>query len=37
MCNNWVIRRRNVIYLYNKNPILINFFTVKVYGYDVIR
>ena len=37
MCNIWAIRRRNVIYLYKKNSILINFFTVKVSGYDVIR
>ena len=30
MCNIWVILRRNVIYLYSKNLILINFFTAKV-------
>ena len=38
MCNNiWVIRRRNVTYLYNKKSHLVNFFAVKVSGYDVIR
>ena len=30
MCNIWVILRRNVMYLYSKNLILINLFTVKV-------
>jgi hypothetical protein len=28
----WVFLRRNVVYLYSKNLILINFFTVKVSG-----
>ena len=28
MCNIWVILRRNIMYLYSKNLILINFFTV---------
>ena len=37
MGNTWFILRRNVIYLYSKNLILVNFFTVKVSGYDVIR
>ena len=36
-CNIWVIRRRNVYTFIIKNPIMINFFTVKVSGYDVIR
>jgi hypothetical protein len=30
LCNIWVILRRNVIYFYSKNLILINFFTDKV-------
>ena len=37
MCNIWVIRRRNAYTFIIKNPIMINFFTVKVSGYDVIR
>ena len=30
MCKSWVILRRNVIYLYSKKVILIDFFTLKV-------
>ncbi len=40
MCNIWVILRRNIIYLFSKNLILIiNFLNliVKVFGYDVIK
>jgi hypothetical protein len=36
MCNIWVIRRRNVMYLYSKKSHLDQLFNVKVSRYDVI-
>ena len=38
MCDRWVIRRRNVIYIYSKKPHLGQlFFRCQISGYDVIR
>ena len=36
-CNTWVTLRRNIIYLYSKNPHLDQLFHCQSSRYDVIR